>query len=87
MTSDILTSIVETLDVLKVFDRSTGKTPFIILDGHGSRLGLSFLNYINNSLYPWAACIGVPYGTSLWQVGDPKQQNGSYKTALAQIKE
>ena len=66
MTSDILTSIVETLDVLEVFDRSKGKTPFILLDGHGSRLRLSFLDYINDPLYPWAACIGVPYGISLW---------------------
>ena len=86
MMSDILTSIVETLDVLEVFDRSTGKTPFMFLDGHGSRLGHSFLNYINNPLHPWSACIGVPYGTSLWQVGDSKQQNGSYKMALARIK-
>ena len=65
MTSDILTLIVETLGVLEVFDRSTGKTPFMLLDGHGSRLGLSFLNYINDPLHPWVACIDVPYGTSL----------------------
>ena len=28
-------------------------------------------------------CIGVPYGTSLWQVGDSEQQTGSCKIALA----
>ena len=55
MTSDIPTSIVETRDVLEVFDRSTGKSLFMLLDGHGSRLGLSFLNYINDPLHPWAA--------------------------------
>jgi len=31
-------------------------------------------------------CIGVPYGTSLWQVADSKEQNGSYKIALAKYK-
>ena len=86
MTSDILTTIVKTLDELDIFDRSTGKNPFMLLDGHGSRLGLPFLSYINNPLHLWFACIGVPYGTSLWQVGDSKQQNGSYKMALSRIK-
>jgi len=31
-------------------------------------------------------CIGVPYGTSLWQVADSKEQNGSYKIAIAKAK-
>ena len=30
--------------------------------------------------------IGVPYGTSLWQVGDSSEQNGSYKMACAKFK-
>ncbi len=28
------------------------------------------------------SCIGVPYGTNLWQVGDSTQQNGVYKSWL-----
>ena len=32
-------------------------------------------------------CIGVPYGTALWQVGDSSDQNGTYNIALAKMKE
>ena len=31
-------------------------------------------------------CIGVPYGTSLWQVADSKEQNGSFKIAISKAK-
>jgi len=31
-------------------------------------------------------CIGVPYGTSYWQVGDSPEQNGCYKMALTSEK-
>jgi hypothetical protein len=31
-------------------------------------------------------CIGVPYGTSYWQVGDSREQNGCFKMALAKAK-
>ena len=37
--------------------------------------------------HAWSVCIGVPYGTALWQVGDSSEQNGSYKIALAKAKE
>ena len=30
----------------------------------------------------WQVCIWILYGTSLWQVADSKEQNGSYKIAL-----
>ena len=86
MTSEILKDILKTLDTLEIFDCSTGITPLILLDGHGSRMELPFLNYINDPLHLWFALIGVPYGTSLWQVGDSAQQNGAYKMALARIK-
>jgi hypothetical protein len=32
-------------------------------------------------------CIGVPYGTSLWQVMDSIEQNGQYKGKLKDAKE
>ena len=86
MTSDILRDIVKTLDTLDIFDRSTGIKPVLLLDGHGSRMELPFLQYINNPLHLWSALIGVPYGTSMWQVGDSAEQNGSYKMALSRIK-
>ena len=86
MTSDILRDIVATLDHLDIFDRYNGMRPFFLLDGHGSRLELPFLSYINDKAYEWDVCIGVPYGTSLWQVGDSVQQNGSFNSALARMK-
>ena len=86
MTTEILTRILETLDYLEVFDRSTGINPYLMLDGHGSRMGLLFLRYINNPAHLWIACIGVPYGTSLWQVGDSAEQNGTYKGGLTTMK-
>ena len=56
-----------------------GPTPCILLDGHSSRLELPFLKYINQPERKWKALIGIPYGTSLWQVGDSVEQNGCFK--------
>ena len=36
--------------------------------------------------HEWQVCVGVPYGTSLWQVANLKEQNGNYKIALARSK-
>ena len=86
ITSQILRDALQTLDYHGIFDRSTGRMPFLLLDGHGSRFELPFLTYITNPDHPWKVCIGVPYGTSLWQVADSKEQNGSFKIALSKIK-
>ena len=32
-------------------------------------------------------CIGVPYGTALWQIGDSKEQNGSFNMAITKAKD
>ena len=77
VTTEILRDILATFDTLKVFDRSKGKTPCVLLDGHGSRFGLPFLEYITDALHPWCVVIGVPYGTAIWQVGDSAEQNGT----------
>ena len=76
------------LDQLEVYkeDQKKGKTPFVLVDGHSSRFNLEFLNYINDDEHPWTVCIGVPYGTSHWQVGDSSQQNGAFKMALTKWK-
>ena len=70
MDGEILTEIFKRLDNLKVYetDRKKGLTPFVLVDGHQSRFDLEFLEYINNPLHKWNVCLGVPYGTSLWQV-------------------
>ena len=87
ITSDILIDIVSSLDYLEVFDRSNGRQPLLLLDGHGSRFALDFLRYVTHPDHQWCVCIGVPYGTALWQVGDSSEQNGAYKIALAKAKE
>ena len=61
--------------------------PFLLLDGHGSRLQMAFLKYINTPEDHWVVCLGVPYGTALWQVGDSKEQNGSFNMALTKAKQ
>ena len=86
VTSAILVDILATLDHYEIFDRSNGAKQFLLLDGHGSRLETPFLSYINYIAHEWVVCIGVPYGTLLWQVGDSSQQNGAYNMALARIK-
>ena len=44
---------------------------------------MPFLKYINTPTDHWVVCIGVPYGTALWQVGDSKEQNGSFNMAIS----
>ncbi len=51
----------------------------MIVDGHQSRLDPKFVDYINNKKHPWKVCLGVPYATTLWQVGDASEQNGMAK--------
>jgi hypothetical protein len=74
------------MDELDLFPRDDEVKPFLLLDGHGSRLELPFLQYIYGVSHEWVVCIGVPYGTSYWQVADSSEQNGSYKMALSAAK-
>jgi len=69
-----------------MFLRVHGMHPFLLLDGHGSRLELLFLNYINPPEQEWVVCLGVPYDTSYWQVGSSAKQDGSYKMAITKAK-
>ena len=48
---------------------------------------MPFLKYINTPEDNWIACIGVPYSTALWQVGDSKEQNGSFNMAMTKAKQ
>ncbi len=79
----LLTDMLRYLDSHNLFDRSTGLNPFLILDGHGSRFKLEFLEYINSSETKWFVNIGLPYGTSYWQVGNLTEQNGCFKMVLS----
>jgi len=79
--------MLEAVDKLDVFDQLNGLNPFLLLDGHGSRFELEFLEYIHNEKTKWNCCIGLPYGTSYWQVGDSSEQNGCFKMALTKAKQ
>ena len=81
---ETLREIFERIDSLEIYDedRKNGLTPFALLDGHQSRFDLGFLRYINSPDTKWNVCIGVPYGTSIWQVGDSSEQNGTFKMSL-----
>jgi hypothetical protein len=70
ITSQLLTSMLPKMDQLEVFDRSDGFNPILLCDGHGNWFEEPFLEYTLESNRPWTCCVGVPYGTSMWQVGD-----------------
>ena len=83
VTSEIFVDALKTLDLFDVFPRNTGVSPFLLLDGHSSRLQTPFLRYINTPEDHYVTCIGVHYGTALWQVGDSKEQNGKFNMAMS----
>ena len=86
ITAELLVDMLSSIDRLGVFDRSDGVPPFLLLDGHGSRFDIKFLEYINSATTNWNVCIGVPYGTIYWQVGDSTEQNGCFKMSLTKHK-
>jgi hypothetical protein len=79
ITSQLLTNMLSKMDDLELFDRSGGVNPFLLCDRDCSRFGESFLEYKLEGNTPLTCCIGVPYGTSMWQVGDSTEQNGTFK--------
>ena len=76
ISGEILTNILKRIDASGVLDRSNGMKPFLLVDAHASQFSPEFLKYITTESYPWAVCIGVPYGTHLWQVAAFKELNG-----------
>jgi len=73
------------MDTLGVYDHSIA-LPFLLLDGHHSRMMLPFLRYIGDRSHEWKCCFGVPYATHLWQVGDASGINGAFKMNLTKAK-
>jgi hypothetical protein len=86
ITSQMLADMLSVLDQSEVFDRKNGSKPFLLLYGHHSRFGLPFLEYIHHNNHRWTCCIGVPYGTHIWQVADSPHMNGSFKSELTKAK-
>ncbi len=70
------------MDRLGIYERQDDLCPFVLLDGHQSHFDKIFLQYINDPVHKWVVAIGVPHGTHIWQVGDPSEQNGSFKMSF-----
>jgi hypothetical protein len=67
----ILVKVLEYFDGIDLFPRiNDDPIPMLIVDGHQSRLDPQFVDYINDKGHKWKVCLGVPYATTLWQVGD-----------------
>ena len=74
ITSDILADMLKWIDDKGMYLwQENGPTPFLLLDGHGSRLEVPLLSYINDPSHKWVVCIGVHNDTSVWQVGDSNE--------------
>jgi hypothetical protein len=78
ITGKLLTNCLRKMDELKLFPRVDNKLPFLLVDGHDSRYDKEFLEYIHGEDHMWCCCIGLPYGTHLWHVGDSPAQNGNF---------
>jgi hypothetical protein len=88
ITGAILVKILEYFDGIQLFERTPGgPIPMLIVDGHQSRLDPKFVSYINDDSHEWRVCLGVPYATVLWQVGDASEQNGKFKMEWTRVKE
>ena len=90
--SNILTEALKYLDQLNVFAwRQDGPTPFGLSDGHGSRLQLSFMEYINyttpDGLRKSIQTLRTSNANDFWQVGDSMNQNGFWTMAMATEKD
>ena len=79
ITSEILTESFKRLDDLGIYERTPTLRPMALFDARDSKPQVLFLKYINDDAHCWTFCIGLPNGTHKWQVGDSKEQNGSYK--------
>jgi hypothetical protein len=80
ITREILVEILTYFDSIDLFPCVPGgPIPMLIVDGHQSCLAPVFVDYINNKKNTWKVCLGIPYATTLWQVGDASEQNGMVK--------
>ncbi len=49
----LLQGMLQAIDDLEIFDQTTGLNPFLLLDGHGSRFELEYLEYIHSEKTKW----------------------------------
>jgi hypothetical protein len=80
ITGGILVEILTYFNSIDLFPRVLGGLiPLLIVNRHQSCLAPIFVEYISDKKHPWKVCLGVPYATTLWQVGDASKQNGMVK--------
>ncbi len=85
ITSTMLADRLALLDKLRLYNRSIAH-PFLLHNGHHSRMSLPFLQYVNDENHKWFCCFGIPYATHVWQVGDASALNGAFKIHLTKAK-
>ena len=87
ITLQLLTNMLARMDALELSPQILdGLVPFLLLDGHHSRMQLLFLEYVNNPEQTLKVSIRLPNGTAKWQVGDSAEQNGAFKVELTSDK-
>ena len=86
ITSSILRVAFKRLDELGIYKHTPHLRPFALFDVHDSHLQVPFLEYVNDDSHKWTFCIGLLNGTHKWQVGDSKEQNGTYKVEWSREK-
>jgi hypothetical protein len=74
------------MDEHSLFDHSAGINPFLPCDGHEIHFDQSLLEYTLEYDRHWTCCICVPYGASVWQLGDSPDQNGIFKIEIKKAK-
>ena len=61
----ILADTLREFDARDMVPRTEGAAPFLLLDDHGSRTEMEFLEFVNDDSHKWVVCIGVPCGASV----------------------
>jgi hypothetical protein len=58
----------------------------LLCDGYDSQCEELIIDYTLESNTHLTCCISVPYGTSVWQIGDSVEQNGAFEVESKKAK-
>ena len=91
MDESVLMQAFKMMDDLGITERGIDEDgnpyfPYIILDGHISRIGELFLRYVNDPSTRWGTGLGAPLAIEYYQFHDDPCQNGALKTSLTHEK-
>ena len=75
MTSRILRIALAKLDSLGLIKCEPGLWPALLVNGHITRMGNFFLEYINMAETIWMTMLLAPYGTRCGQLHDDERHN------------